>query len=345
MNKILLVYEDYAEMMTIESALKKVGFDVMSLSNEYLVGDQIVAFNPDLVVTYGKGGKVNTLSVGKRLKEMPRWQGKAVLIFAPGVKPQPQDLLKIRVDMVLEAPISMLRLFQVIAKLLDKDESLLTERLDRSMGESTEDVSVSVGNRTLEGGNLLVRGEDEPREHDTSASRFKFGDRMSSPESSSEGRNESEELFSEVDLSSLEEELLGPQESKPKFNLMERDDDARSSESPQSGQAPEAAAPKNPKSFTLKAPEDAPESLVESEGETLKKKAQASLRQAQEDLKKKASRYSEVAANTPLAKGKGTVSRIASRKAQKEIAADWKAEELQNQDQMRQAFAKAMFKK
>ena len=59
MNKILLVYEDYADLMSVEGTLKKVGFDVIGLSSEYAIAEQVLAFNPDLVVGSGRGGKVN----------------------------------------------------------------------------------------------------------------------------------------------------------------------------------------------------------------------------------------------------------------------------------------------
>ena len=105
MNKILLVYEDYADLMAVESTLKRVGFDVVSVSSEYSLQQQMLAFNPDVVVGAGRGGKVSSLGVGKRLKEMARWHGKSVLIFPANFKPSPQDLIKIRVDMILEAPV------------------------------------------------------------------------------------------------------------------------------------------------------------------------------------------------------------------------------------------------
>ncbi len=41
------------------------GFDVIGLSSEYAVTEQIVAFNPDLVVGAGRGGKVSSLGSRK----------------------------------------------------------------------------------------------------------------------------------------------------------------------------------------------------------------------------------------------------------------------------------------
>ncbi|MBX2989056.1 MAG: hypothetical protein KF802_14295 [Bdellovibrionaceae bacterium] len=138
MSKVLLVYEDYSEMTHIESVLKKVGFDVLSISNEFTLAQQVLAFNPDIIVGYGKGPKVSTVGVGRRIKEMPRWLGKAVLIFPGGVKPDPMDLARIRMDMALEAPLEINRLLQVLANLTDQNPTDLIERMMKAVAQETQ---------------------------------------------------------------------------------------------------------------------------------------------------------------------------------------------------------------
>jgi hypothetical protein len=245
MNKILLVYEDYADLMNVESTLKRVGFDVIGLTNEYTVAEQVLAFNPDLVVGSGRGGKVSSLGVGKRLKEMHRWAGKSVLIFPAAFKPEPQDLIRIRVDMMLEAPVPALRLIQVVGKLLNHDETVLMERLNKSSTASeaaqlkaaastavggkfnldsesiyikgrTEDVAKNADERALRSEKISEDSMDFSLNKEESEDRpkvsFKFGDRMSQAESSSRSKSSTEEaptMFADVDLKALEKELLG----------------------------------------------------------------------------------------------------------------------------------------
>lgn len=129
--KILLVYEEYSELMIAQTTLQKVGYDVLAITTEYTVGENILSFNPDVVVGYGKSGKVTTMGVGRRLREMTRWQGKGVLIFPAGYQPSPQDFAKIRGDVLLEAPIPGVRLLQVIAQLVGDDEAVLLDRLSK----------------------------------------------------------------------------------------------------------------------------------------------------------------------------------------------------------------------
>lgn len=135
MSKVLLVYEDYSEMMTIQSVLKKVGFDSVAISSEFSLSQQILSFNPDIVIGYGKGPKVSTVGVGRRLKEMPRWSGKAILIFPAGAKPDPKDLVKMRMDMALEAPLEVTRLLQVLAHLTGANPQDLVERMMKAVAQ------------------------------------------------------------------------------------------------------------------------------------------------------------------------------------------------------------------
>lgn len=135
MSKVLLCYEDFSELMTTQTVLKKVGFDVMPISSEFGLTQQVLQFNPDIVVGYGKGPKVSTIGVGRRLKEMPRWTGSVVLVFAPGMKPAPSDLARIRMDMALEAPLEVTRLIQVLANFTNQDPHALIERMMKSAAQ------------------------------------------------------------------------------------------------------------------------------------------------------------------------------------------------------------------
>lgn len=166
MSKILLVYEDYAELMKLDASLKRVGFDVLSITNEFSLSQQMLAFNPDLVVGSGKGSKVSAQSLGKRLKEMARWSGKVILIFPPNHRPSPQDLLALRSNMILEAPVPTPRLLSVISVLLDLDEVQILERYQKAQvaEKALTDAEAIMIKGTLQGYGDL-RAEEAGFEH------------------------------------------------------------------------------------------------------------------------------------------------------------------------------------
>lgn len=325
MNKILLVYEDYADLMAAEGALKRAGFDVIGLSSEYAVAEQMLAFNPDLVVGAGRGGKVSSLGVGKRLKEMNRWPGKSVLIFPANFKPDPQELIRIRVDMVLESPVSPVRLVQVVGKILGHDEGALLERLNKAMhveAPQRSTGSMASGRPTPEDEAIFVKGsvpgagvaeEDLNGIHGSSEESllsdeehrgklgFRFGDRMSEATvaKADDATADSEvTVFPDVDLSALERELLG-------------------------GGAPE---------------------VERVEVEDLQAKARADIAKAQEHLAERMAKYKDLVADVKVAP-KSTLTRVEARRRQRKMAADWDGQSTKELDELRREFTKALFKK
>lgn len=318
MNKILLVYEDYADLMAAEGVLKRAGFDVIGLSSEYAVAEQMLAFNPDLVVGAGRGGKVSSLGVGKRLKEMNRWSGKSVLIFPANFKPDPQELIRIRVDMVLESPVSPIRLVQVVGRILGHDEATLLERLNKASHAELPQRSaagMASGRPTPEEEAIYVKGSLSEAHGDSEESilsveeqrgniSFKFGDRVTeaTKEKDTVGSKKSDEtVFADVDLSALERELLG-------------------------GGAP-----------VVERVEVAPLEEIQA-------KAQAEVARAQSHLADRMAKYKSLVADVKVSP-KSTLTRVETRRRQKKMVADWDSQSTKDLDELRRQFTKALFKK
>lgn len=348
MNKILLVYEDYADLMAVEATLKKVGFDVIGLSNEYSISEQMLAFNPDLVVGSGRGGRVSSLGVGKRLKEMNRWQGKSVLIFPANFKPNPQELIRIRVDMILESPVLLSRLVQVVAKILGHDETVLLERLNKSSagdgGQKTnasgkgnfkfvpedeaifvhgsvEGVTGSSEEEILKKNDFALdaeRVEDEDQAGNVRAQEhkakfpFSFGDRISeeAPPSEKSSANDPSDAFPDVDLKALERELVG-------------------------GGVPEVEK--------VEVSAEISSTPVDDNAE-LQLKAQEDLHKVENSLKDRIAKYSKMVADVKISP-ESTVTRVEARRRQKHLLEDFDQQNLNELDKLRQQFAKALFKK
>lgn len=332
MNKILLVYDDYTELMAVESALIKVGFDVVSLTNEYGITEQVLGFNPDLVIGSGTTGKVTSLGVGKRLKDLNRWTGKAILIFSPGHKPQPDDLIRIRMDMVLESPVPVRRLIQVAGKLLNHDEVGLLEKLDKALEAGGARFSLDgeaiyiQGNTDSADKGLTLRSErvDEdsqnfslsPEEQvEKKKISFRFGDRISEEHTVVSGKadsadNEVEVAFGDVDLQDLEAELLG------KAPVVE-------------SEIAEAVAEALPEDRELA---------------QIQAKAREDLDKSAENLRERVEKYQALVADVKVSP-KSTITRTEAKQRQRQISASWDFENLNKLDKLRQEFAKALFKK
>lgn len=117
MVKVLLVYEDYNELTLVETYLKKIGFDVLGISSEFLIHDQILSFNPEILVVHGRSQKVSSFSVGQKLKEHGRYHGKVVIIVPHGVRPAPGEMIKLKMDALAEAPVDPENLIQILCRM------------------------------------------------------------------------------------------------------------------------------------------------------------------------------------------------------------------------------------
>ena len=136
MLKILLVYDDFQELTSVELMLKKIGFDVVGITSEFSLAEQLLSFNPQIVVAQGRTAKVSTANVGRRLRESARWDGQSVLIFYSNAKPQPTELLKIRMDVGLEYPVEPTKMVQVLAQLGSLDANQLLDKLIKNMADT-----------------------------------------------------------------------------------------------------------------------------------------------------------------------------------------------------------------
>jgi hypothetical protein len=352
MNKILLVYEDYADLMNVEASLKKIGFDVLGVTNEYSLSEQVLSFNPEVVVANGRvGGKVASLGVGKRLKEMSRWPGKVVLIFPANGKPTTQDLTKIRTDLMLEAPVPPLRLIQVLAKLLGHDEAQLLERLNKIIHSenagpagsftlnSGKGVASSGNDRFFVGGGagfgaegtgpggkendiFRIHGENEEgagsadvsggAEEDGLFARLKNAKDLYSEENPTVAGAEKEELFPDVDMQALEAELEG---KKPVTGA--------------------EAAEEKPVSFDLRQKDSETEAQLALREE---------LKKAQDSVSERVAKYSKLTESVQLAP-LSTVRRVETRRRQRDLTKEWDPEKIKDLDELRREFTKALFKK
>ncbi|MFZ4404592.1 MAG: hypothetical protein ACOYOK_10870, partial [Pseudobdellovibrionaceae bacterium] len=156
MNRVLLVYENYQELMAAEVALKKSSYEVLSITNEFTLVENVLSFNPQIVVGYGQSSKVSTLGVGRRLRDLHRWKGKVVLIFTEQNKPSADGLLSVRMDLLLQAPVVPDKLLQVMNRLTDQESTLPQDSSDTGQKSVTGKKESSASSRVSD--SVYVQG-------------------------------------------------------------------------------------------------------------------------------------------------------------------------------------------
>jgi hypothetical protein len=103
MRRVLLVIEDYNELLLVEKILKKIGFDVESLPSEASLPERMMGFLPDLVLATGDGNRINGHSVSKKVKRKGI-NAKLLLLF-PRQKLLTIDVATYAAEGALETPV------------------------------------------------------------------------------------------------------------------------------------------------------------------------------------------------------------------------------------------------
>jgi len=115
MPRILLILDDYNEMLYLQTLLKKLGFDVDSLTTTRNISDAIISFNPKFLIMTALGKKVNGIEL---TKEVTKRSGIPRLIL---LKPTTQnfsngELSASIIDKVMETPVNILKLLKCLSE-------------------------------------------------------------------------------------------------------------------------------------------------------------------------------------------------------------------------------------
>lgn len=130
MDRVLLIIDDIQYSRHVEITLRKVGFDVETLGNEFNLAETILTFNPDYVICRGNTNRLSVHSVGRKLKDAAtKFFGKVFLIFPEGYKITPDDVTKLRMDMMLFDPLSTLKLAMHLFAFSQQDFETVRDKL------------------------------------------------------------------------------------------------------------------------------------------------------------------------------------------------------------------------
>ena len=129
MDRVLLIIDDIQFNRQVEMSLRKVGFEVESVNSEFNVNEPLLSFRPDYVVVRGNSSRLSVLNVGKKLKDTSHFAGKVILVFPQGMEIAPDDLFKMRADLILNDPISTLKLVLYLIAMTEQDVDFVKEKL------------------------------------------------------------------------------------------------------------------------------------------------------------------------------------------------------------------------
>lgn len=127
MLRVLMVLEDYGELMFLQTVLKKIGFDVDAIQNPHSFAESLLRMNPDVLVMTAAGRRVRGQELVKQVKKT-RGLPHVVLLRANG---QDEDTSIEEADRWLESPVGALDLLNCIGELCHLNQQVLQEKFQK----------------------------------------------------------------------------------------------------------------------------------------------------------------------------------------------------------------------
>lgn len=127
MLRVLLVLEDYGELMFLQTVLKKIGFDVDSTQNPRKFADSVLSMNPEVIVMTASGKRIKGTELIHTIKRV-RGVPKVILIKANALSTK-ETLDSLDVEGWLDSPVGAPDLLAKIAELMNLNNQSLQDKL------------------------------------------------------------------------------------------------------------------------------------------------------------------------------------------------------------------------
>lgn len=131
MVRVLLVIEDYSELLYLQTLLKKLGLDVDGVQSARAVEESILAFNPEMIIATARGSRVNGIQLAESLSRGSRGYPKVALLASAKMLEKLRQMPLINVDALLEVPTVPGQVIACVASLGDLDQDALSDKYNR----------------------------------------------------------------------------------------------------------------------------------------------------------------------------------------------------------------------
>jgi DNA-binding response OmpR family regulator len=156
MRRVLLVIEDYSELVFLETLLRKLGLDVLSIQNDGAVSEKILEFRPELIVATARGRRVNGLKLGPKLK---RQRGLPHFILLAQGPVSNEELTAAQADAVLPSPMQPREFVSRMATVVGLDLAAFQEKFDKL---GLFDTETATSDKGLSKSNASAGKSEEP---------------------------------------------------------------------------------------------------------------------------------------------------------------------------------------
>ena len=159
MRKIMLVMDDFQDLVSMENLLRRLGFDVLSLGKEVLVNDALLRFTPDLVIASFNSRGVDGLRIAQRLKRSIATV-RIALTYGANTPPVLTVEAQSLVDALISLPVQPTTVIKVVSQLLNVESAPLVAKYQKLTANRMMDpLSAAIGGGDGSTGNVEVKGD------------------------------------------------------------------------------------------------------------------------------------------------------------------------------------------
>lgn len=138
--KVLLVVDEYSELIALENLLKKLGIVVVGTNKEVALTDSIMGFYPELVIVSQKGRNVDGMRLLPKIKKLSP-ASKIAFLYSPASLAQMSDEDRVKIDAFIELPIAPVQLLTIVANMGGLNREQLLEKYDKLQNAKIQDVN------------------------------------------------------------------------------------------------------------------------------------------------------------------------------------------------------------
>lgn len=143
MLRLLLVIDDYNEMVYLQTLLKKLGFDVEGIQNQRKFEESLLSVNPQVVVATARGKRVDGLAIANEMaKKAVRPKIILLRTSQQGISEKEFELPQI--DVVLDSPVNIKLLLGALAQVGGIDDQVLLDKYSKLKTKAEEPVEEDV---------------------------------------------------------------------------------------------------------------------------------------------------------------------------------------------------------
>lgn len=171
MIRVLLVVDDYQELLFLQTLLKKTGFDVDGTQNPKKFEEYMLTLNPELIIATSKGKNINGLELAESIKKTNN-KPFFILIVPNQMANKVRGLKFKNVDSMIDSPIDAKKMLTTIARVASLDSDQLIEKYRRIIIQLDADNESDL---------QVLKNQDSLRENPPSGGNSSFSSPLLSP--------------------------------------------------------------------------------------------------------------------------------------------------------------------